>query len=259
MIQSNTNLSGNKTFPVSRFLTFPTGKSSAVDYHQFHTSGYSITHNRLSFPANSNKMLKSRLTLAVWDDLFKSNLSPESVEWQMLEWEEIFQRLAPLLPATVRQFILETCQVIHETKTSENHPTWMYMGTNEQLSIYIYYIYIYTYTYIRIYPMKHPFGIILTRSNSNPASIALKVLRSKPRKRPCRFSVSQIAGVIPCNLKTWVQSLQANEIEHLAMSRKFALENGGYDFSDCFCSRKQSPQKLKSAPPAVPSSHHSLW
>lgn len=118
---------------------------------------------------------------------------------------------------------------------------------------------IYIYTYIRIYPMKHPFGIILTRSKSNPASIALKVLRSKPRKRPFRFSVSQNAGVIPSDLKTWVQSLQANGIEHLAMSRKFALENGGYDFADWFCSRKRSPQKIKSAPPAVPSSHHSLW
>lgn len=200
-------------------------------------------------------MLKSRLTLAVWDDLFKSNLSPESVEWQMLEGEEFFQRLAPLLPATVRQFILETCQLIHATKPSKNHLTWSNMdvyGYKWILSIYI-------YTYIRIYPMKHPFGIILTRSNSNPASIALKVLRSKPRKRPCRFSVSQNAGVIPSDLKTWVQSLQANGIEHLAMSRKFALENGGYDFADCFCSRKQSPQKIKSAPPGVPSSHHSLW
>ena len=125
--------------------------------------------------------------------------------------------------------------------------------------IYIIYIHVYVCICMYIHPMKHPFGIILTRSNSDPASIALKVLRSKPRKRPCRFSVSQNAGVIPSDLKTWVQSLQANEIEHLAMSRKFALENGGYDFADCFCSRKQSPQKIKSAPPGVPSSHHSLW
>ena len=54
------------------------------------------------------------------------------------------------------------------------------------------------------------------------------------------------AGVIPCDLKTCVQNLQANEIQHLAMFRKFALENGGDTIflTVFFSAENNPPQKI---------------